>query len=586
MSADATAHRAADIIQRGFEKFHESFRAITRRALERFERRDWQGIRRDTVRRLHLHARAVDDTLALLREEFDAGVQRRDFWARAKNAYSQAILGTDDFELAQTFFNSLTRRVFSHVGVEPEIDYLSRDFPLPFLGWELSSARMYAVRTVTTEVVHKILEDAGFRAPFRDLDDCSRNTASRIRSALRETWGAEEVDTLDFLRPVFIRSKAAYLIGRARKQLQFLPLVVAILHEKDGLVVDGVVHDEDEISIIFSFARWYFHADLASPRQVIGFLHSLLPRKRISELYTSLGYNKHGKSYFFGDLTSYIDSSTEPFVIAPGQRGLVMSVFTLESYEFVFKVIRDRFPASKQTTRRRIREHYRQVLLQDRAGRLVDFQEYEHLRFPRHRFSKELLEELLQTASKSVGLAGDSVIVHHLYIGRRVTPLDLYLETADADSQRRVVIDWGNSVKELAASNIFAGDMLLKNFGVTRHGRVVFYDYDELCPLSDCRFRLVPEPHGDDQILASEPWFTVHDGEVFPAEFRTFLGLPGPLRSVFEVHHADLFEVDFWQAIQEANRVGEVIDIFPYAESQRRQEEERQTRTQTRRRRS
>ena len=569
MSGGEAATRGADIIHRSFEEFHESFRAITRRSIDRFERRDWDGIRRDTVRRLGLHPKCVEEALAALREEFGARIEEKTFWTAVKNAYAMAILGTDDFELAQTFFNSLTRRVFSHVGVDPDIDYLARDVPLPFSGWEMASARMYAVERVDAPLMHKILEHAGFRSPFKNLDESAEAAAGAIRRRLAEVFRDERIEAIDVLRPPLIRNKAAYLIGRARRQGRFTAFVLPILHEEDGLVLDGVVLEENEISIIFSFARWYFHADLANPRQAIGFLHSLLPRKRISELYISLGYNRHGKTEFFSDLTSYIEHTQEKFVVAPGVPGLVMSVFTLPSYEFVFKVIRDHFPASKQTSRRKIKERYRQVHIHDRVGRLVDFQEFEHLQFPRRRFAVEILDELLETASRSVSIEKDQVVLKHLYVGRRVVPLNLYIERESDENCERAVLDWGNALKELAAANMFAGDMLIKNFGVTRHGRVVFYDYDELCPLTDCNFRHFPEPRDEDQVYSVEPYFTVREGDIFPAELRTFLGLTGRLREIFEEAHSEIFEVEFWQQMQERNREGKLIDFFPYNDSRR-----------------
>jgi isocitrate dehydrogenase kinase/phosphatase len=574
MSRGEPATRGADIIHRSFEEFHESFRAITRRSIDRFERRDWDGIRRDTVRRLGLHPRCVEESLTALREEFGARIEQKTFWTAVKDAYTMAILGTDDFELAQTFFNSLTRRVFSHVGVDPDIDFLARDVPLPFSGWEMASARMYAVERVDAPLMHKILEHASFRTPFKNLGESAEAAADAIRRRLKEVFRDERIEAIDVLRPPLIRNKAAYLIGRARRQGRFAAFLLPILHEEDGLVLDGVVLEENEISIIFSFARWYFHADLANPRQAIGFLHSLLPRKRISELYISLGYNRHGKTEFFSDLTNYIEHTQEKFVVAPGVPGLVMSVFTLPSYEFVFKVIRDHFPVSKQTSRRKIKERYRQVHVHDRVGRLVDFQEFEHLQFPRRRFAAEILEELLETASRSVSIEEDQVVLGHLYVGRRVVPLNLYLERESDENCERAVLDWGNALKELAAANMFAGDMLIKNFGVTRHGRVVFYDYDELCPLTDCNFRRFPEPRDEDQAYSAEPHFTVRDGDIFPSELQTFLGLTGRLREIFEEAHSEIFEVEFWQRTQERNREGELIDFFPYSDARREAEDQ------------
>ncbi|MGD2114149.1 MAG: bifunctional isocitrate dehydrogenase kinase/phosphatase [Acidobacteriota bacterium] len=568
--------QAADILVHGFDDYHQRYRAVTRRARERFERREWQGIRRDTVERLGLYDRSLTETLESLTSLVGPEVADPALLGPTKDAYTEAILGRHDFELAQTFFNSVSRKLVPHVGLDPRIDYLSRDFPLPFRGWEMASARMYGVHRIDARVLCKVLRDAGLRAPFRDLEDDAERLAARIDRALDARFGCSEVESLDVLRPLFFRNKAAYLVARARRGDQVMPVVIALLHEPDGLSVDAVLTTEELVSILFSFARWYFHAEVESPREVIGFLHSLLPRKRVAELYISLGYHKHGKSEFFSDLAGVIESTRERFEVAPGERGLVMSVFTLDSYEFVFKVIKDSFPPEKSTTRERIREKYRQVLFHDRVGRLVDFQEFDNLIFPRERFAEDLLEELLEDCGRTVRPEGDRVVVRHAYVGRRVEPLDLFLRRVSmngehgADGQREaVVIDWGDTMKDLAAANIFPGDLLLKNFGVTRHGRVVFYDYDELMPLDECRFRRIPPPRDPHEAMADQPWFSAGENDVFPEEFERFLEFQGRDRELFYAHHADLLGVEFWRSMQELERHGEVIDFFPYPESVR-----------------
>jgi isocitrate dehydrogenase kinase/phosphatase len=566
------AARAADILLRGFEDWHSRYRAITRRARDRFERRDWAGIHRDTGDRLALYDRCLADTLEALLSTL-AERSARAVLAGTKEAFTEAILGRDDFELAQTFFNSVSRKLVPHRGLDASIDFLSRDFPLPYKGWEMASARMYAVHRITPAVVHKLLADAGLRSSYRDLGGDTAAVARRVEAAVTAAFGGPEVEALDVVRPLFIRNKAAYVVARARRGERVLPVVLALLHEDDGLFVDAVLTTEDQLSILFSFARWYFHAEVESPREVIGFLHSILPRKRIAELYLALGYNKHGKSEFFADLSSVIDETDERFVRAPGEPGMVMSVFTLPSYEFVFKVIRDVFPPPKSTTPGRIREKYRQVLTHDRVGRLVDFQEFDHLLFPRERFSDDLLEELLGEASRAVELdptsKGDDVDVLHAYVGRRVTPLDVYLREHPPEECEAVVLDFGESLRDMAAANVFPGDLLLKNFGVTRHGRVVFYDYDELAALTDCTFRRIPPPRDPHDEMAAEPWFSVGEGDVFPEEFERFLELKGPLRELFLEHHGELLELGFWRSMQQLNRQGEVIDFFPYPESER-----------------
>ncbi|HKH46164.1 MAG TPA: bifunctional isocitrate dehydrogenase kinase/phosphatase [Thermoanaerobaculia bacterium] len=569
MDLSTAATRGADTIHWAFDDFHQRVRAVTHRVRQRFERCDWIGIRQDTVERLGLHGRSIAHTCDALHEQLGDQLTERKVWGALKEAYHQAILGRNDYELALTFFNSLTRKVFAHSGVDPSIDFVAEDIPLPYRGWEMASARMYAVRSVEPLVVRRVLDDAGFRVPFRDLETDSREAAAHIERGLREVLGGAEIVALDVLRPVFFRNKAAYVIGRARGEKRVVPVILAVVAEEGGLSVDAVLTTEAEASVVFSFARWYFHAEVESPREVIGFLRSLLPRKRISELYNSLGYGNHGKTELYRDLVAQIAASDDPFVVAPGKRGLVMEVFTLPSFEFVFKVIRDRFPPQKATTRDKIMEKYRQVLQHDRVGRLVDFQEFEHLTFPRSRFDPTLLDELLRVAGSTVVVQGDDVIVRHLYVQRRVTPLDIYLRKEPAEAAEAAVLDWGLCLKDLAAADIFPGDILLKNFGVTRHGRVVFYDYDEFSPLVDCTFRRVPAARNEQDEMSAEPWYSVAERDVFPEELQRFLGFDGHLREVFEREHGNLFDPAYWRSVQERNRSGELIDFFPYAEARR-----------------
>jgi isocitrate dehydrogenase kinase/phosphatase len=558
--------RAADIILGGFLELRDLFRSITRRAVGRFERRDWDGIRRDTSRRLVLHTRLVAETLADVRSAFGSRVDDQEFWASLKIAYGEEIVGTNDSELAQTFFNSLTRQVFSHIGIDGSMDFLTPDFPLPFGGWEMSAARMYGAREITPGLLRKILTDARFHIDFEDLADASTRAARALTAAIERQLGkGTDFEALDFLERPFIRNKAAYLVGRLRdKDQTLMPVVIALLNPEGRLLLDAVVTTEDDASVIFSFARWYFHVDIESPRKVIGFLHSILPRKRISELYIALGYHKHGKTTFYGDLVQQIRDREEQFVQAPGQKGMVMAVFTLPSYEFVFKVIRDRFPPNKDTTATKVKQRYDQVLMRDRVGRLVDYQEFEHLEIGVEKFSQPVIDELLSETSRTVQRIGDRLQIQHVYIGRRVTPLDIYLRTAPMQARIEAVIDWGNAIKDLAAANVFAGDMLQKNFGVTRHGRVVFYDYDELSLLEECRFRKIPPARFPEEELSPEPYFSVSPGDIFPEELKNFLGLEEPLEQIFLEHHRDLLSTEFWLNTQERAGRGELLDVIPY----------------------
>jgi isocitrate dehydrogenase kinase/phosphatase len=411
----------------------------------------------------------------------------------------------------------------------------------------------------------RILSDARHTAPYANAS----GDAARIAQVVGRQLDCQHVDRAEVLRPVFYRNKGAYLIGRFWSAGQLVPMAIALLHPPEGIVADAVLLDENDLSIVFSFAHSYFLVDIDRPHELVAFLRSIVPRKRVAELYISLGYHKHGKTELFRDLLQCLETTHERFSRAPGEPGMVMSVFTLPGYDLVVKVIKDRFAEPKTVTRRDVMNKYRLVFRHDRAGRLVDAQEFEHLQFARERFEPELLDELLNAAGESVTVEHDRVVIRHAYIERRVTPLDVYLKEAPIDAAREAATDFGRAIKDLAASNIFSGDFFLKNFGVTRHGRVVSYDYDELDLLTDLRFGRMPEPSSEQEALAAEPWFHVADNDVFPEEFRTYLRLPRGLDDTFTRYHADLFEPDFWEQTQARLRAGEVIDVFAYSPSRR-----------------
>jgi isocitrate dehydrogenase kinase/phosphatase len=567
---DAVRAVALPALLSAFADSREGFRSLTSRARWRFAERDWQGIQSDTVARLAVHGHAVGAAADWLRAELGPAASSRPLWMKSKRAWADAILGRDDRELAQTFFNSVSRRFVARHGVDPALDFLPYDFAGPWTEPTSEGLRVYPGPAVSRELVARLLGDLDLGAPFRDLAGDAALAAARLDVALGEALGDGRVDRLEVLPAPFYRNKAAYVVGRARHGAKVAPVVLALLHGPDGVEVDAALASEDEASIVFSFARWYFFVAADPPRSVVGFLRSILPRKRTAELYICLGHHKHGKTEYYADLSRQIQGSDELLVRAPGKEGLVMKVFTLPSYEFVFKVIKDHFPSAKRVTRQQIQANYRLVLEHDRVGRLVDFQQFEDLTFARSLFAPELLAELEAECAAQLREEGDEVVVRHLYVGRRVVPLDLFLASdRPAAEKEAAVSDWGWCLRDLAAGNVFAGDLLLKNFGVTRHGRVVFYDYDELAPLTALRFRRLPPTRDDLSELAAEPWFGVSDEDVFPEEFHRFLELTGALRERFLAEHGCLLDPGWWQHVQARNRGGELVDVFPYPESRR-----------------
>jgi isocitrate dehydrogenase kinase/phosphatase len=565
---NSLAEQAACAIQTAFGAYQMAFQSITRRAKARFEQRDWHDAQSDAVERLALYNKIVGGVVGEVRASLGDHVKDETMWVQMKAHYSKAIAGGGDFELAETFFNSITRRIFSTVGVDREREFVDSDFNMPPARSAQPVYESFRSPASTHALVRSIVAHHPFDAMYYDLDGDLALAAQAIEAQLRAI-GLARPGEVEMLKSLFFRNKGAYIVGRIRAGERTVPLVFALRHPDQGIMIDAVLLDPNDVSIVFSYTRSYFHVEVENPYEVIEFLKSIMPLKRVAELYISIGYHKHGKTELYRDLLRHLRATRDQFEIAPGEKGMVMTVFDLPSFDVVFKIIKDTFAYPKTTTRQEVMDKYALVFKHDRAGRLVDAQEFEHLEFDRSRFSAELLAELLKVAANSVTVNGDTIAIKHLYTERRMTPLNLYLRQVDDAAAREAILEYGQAVKDLAATNIFPGDMLLKNFGVTRHGRVVFYDYDELCLLTDCNFRELPQADNNDDEISAEAWFYVGANDIFPEEFIKFFGLQPNVKDMFLQTHGDLLGVQFWTKMQDRLRAGEVIDTFPYRQSQR-----------------
>lgn len=571
MQSVPLASDLAALILDHFLTYREEFAVITRRASRRFAVRDWIGGQLDAAERLGLYNRVLGGVVGQVENAAEAGGWDRERWPAVKGAYAELVAEREDIELAETFFNSVARRVLRFVGVDHAIEFVHLGPASRPLGKGNPIHRVVTGVSSMAEAVGRILSDSNLSAPFEDLSRDAARAGEAIEAQLDLGPGMFGFDAIETLPVVFYRNKGAYLVSRLRKDEELVPLVLALLNGPHGVTVDAVLTSSDDVSVVFGFTRSYFHVEAARPLDVIGFLSSIMPLKRLDEIYTAIGFNRHGKTAFYRALYEHLQQNpTARFEVAEGKRGMVMAVFTLPTSNVVFKVIKDRFDFPKSTTRRSVMRKYQLVFVRDRVGRLADAQEFEALEFSRDRFTSELLEELARDAARSITMSDDRVLLKHLYTERRVTPLDLFLQRSEAPERlREAVVDYGNAVKDLAAANIFPGDMLLKNFGVTRHGRVIFYDYDELCLITDCNFRRILPPRHPEDEMSAEPWFYVGENDIFPEEFPAFLEFPPELKDVFMDAHADLLTVDFWRDMQARHEAGEVLDIFPYHESRR-----------------
>ncbi len=563
------ASLGAALIAKSYARYQQKRREIDQRAKMRFEKRQWRGSHADAVEKLELYRIVIGDVVTQLHELTRNRIHDAPLWTGIKAVFSSQIAERHDWELAETFFNSVTRRIFTTVGVDPHIEFVDTDFKTP--PTEASSAEYSIYQGIASlrELVEVILGDYPFDIEYENRQRDIGLIVTRLEQRLAELELPAQVDRALMLKAVFYRGRAAYLVGQIFVGQKMLPLIIGLDNPHGGIVVDAVILDENLASILFSFAYSYFRVLTDRPHDVVTFLRGIMPLKKPAELYISLGYNKHGKTELYRDLLYHLAHSGDRFEIAEGVPGMVMIVFTMPGYDLVFKVIRDRFAKPKDVTRREVMEKYRLVFRHDRAGRLIDAQEFEHLKFRRERFSEELLDDLSREAAKTVEITDEDVIIRHAYIERRLVPLNLYISRVDQEAARAAIRDYGQAIKDLMATNIFPGDLLLKNFGVTRHGRVVFYDYDELCLLTDCKFRRIPPADSVEDQMFAETWFSVGDDDVFPELFPKFLGLSGYLREEFVAHHSDLFDVSLWRNVQKSHRDGNLIRIYPYPQGAR-----------------
>lgn len=558
-----TAQRAATLIAGGFDDYNARFSDITRRARRRFERRDWKHAQTDATARIDLYEQCVRETLSGLEALLEERVRSRPLWRAILPAYAARIAARPDRELYKTFYNSLVRRFFQIDGVAPDVEFLALEIvPTgdPACPGELCH---HAFDEDAVGVWREIFRALAYANGWADLEASAGAVAEALRS--------RGVIGVSMLRTPFYRERRAYLVGRAHGASgATYPVVVALVSDIAGVSADAVIVDEQQISILFGFSRSHFHADLARVGDVVAFLHQLLPRKPLDELFTVVGRIKQGKTERYRQVFRHLaEHPDEELVLADGERGMVMAVFTPRGYPVVFKLIRDRFAYPKDMVRAEVEEKYRLVFRRDRIGRLVDAQEFLRLRFPKRQFASAALQELLGECAQTVQLDGDEVLIRHCYVERRVRPLDLYVRESAAPAAERAVLDYGQAIKDLARSNIFPGDLLLKNFGVSRHGRVLFYDYDELCLVEECRFRAVPAMREEDETRPLDEWLYAGADDVFPELFPQFLGIAPALRARLRAVHGEIFDPLWWRDVQARLAAGEHFDVPPYPDAVR-----------------
>ena len=565
--ADLARQCAADI--RGeFARYNEDFSAITQRARLRFEQCDWKVGQQDAVERIELYARFVQQMADAIKAKLGSRSEDHALWKLIKAEYADQINDYVDIEFTKTYFSSITRKIFDTVGIDPDVEFVAVDYrPMETINHTIR-LNVYRMDESYSATFEKLLSDYSYDVGWLDIARCAGFLSRELKRHWRTLGESSHVQRIEFIRPVFYQNTRAYIVGRSiGADGKIEPLVIALRNGGQGVAVDAVLMNSRDVGILFGFTRSYIHVDLETVADAIVFLRTIMPGKPVAEIYTVLGRAKQGKTERYRSFFRHLHGSSDKFIDAPGDKGMVMIVFTLPSYDIVFKIIRDRFDYPKTVVRRDVLNKYQLVFKHDRAGRLVDAQEFRLLRFRKKRFSPELLEELLTQASETCWIEGDKIVINHLYVERRMTPLNLFLQEAAPEDARMAVLDYGQAIRDLAASNIFPGDLLLKNFGVTRNRRVIFYDYDELCLVTDCNFRELPEPQTLEEEMQADAWFYVDDDDVFPEQFISFLGLEPHHLEIFLEAHSDLLTAAFWRDRKNHQIAGDMPELLPYRRS-------------------
>ncbi|EFB1471505.1 bifunctional isocitrate dehydrogenase kinase/phosphatase [Escherichia coli] len=559
----------AQTILQGFDAQYGRFLEVTSGAQQRFEQADWHAVQQAMKNRIHLYDHHVGLVVEQLRCITNGQSTDAAFLLRVKEHYTRLLPDYPRFEIAESFFNSVYCRLFDHRSLTPERLFifssqperrfrtiprpLAKDFH-PDHGWE--------------SLLMRVISDLPLRLRWQNK---SRDIHYIIRH-LTETLGIDNLaeSHLQVANELFYRNKAAWLVGKLITPSGTLPFLLPIHQTDDGeLFIDTCLTTTAEASIVFGFARSYFMVYAPLPAALVEWLREILPGKTTAELYMAIGCQKHAKTESYREYLVYLQGCNEQFIEAPGIRGMVMLVFTLPGFDRVFKVIKDKFAPQKEMSAAHVRACYQLVKEHDRVGRMADTQEFENFVLEKRHISPALMELLLQEAAEKITDLGEQIVIRHLYIERRMVPLNIWLEQVEGQQLRDAIEEYGNAIRQLAAANIFPGDMLFKNFGVTRHGRVVFYDYDEICYMTEVNFRDIPPPRYPEDELASEPWYSVSPGDVFPEEFRHWLCADPRIGPLFEEMHADLFRADYWRALQNRIREGHVEDVYAYRRRQR-----------------
>jgi isocitrate dehydrogenase kinase/phosphatase len=561
----------AQAILDGFNRHYTLFRQYSREGKECFEKADWARVAEVSRERILGYEQRVQETVDTIHREFPQAGENSELWPRIKIVFIGKLMNHLQSECAESFYNSVACKVLHRNYYNSDYIFWRPAISTQYLrGSQPTYRSYYPASDGLRRSLLEILTHFNLATPFENLRRDIRNLERALLEERTPGWKAKPNFQIQVLESLFYRNKAAYVVGRLINGDEKRPFIIPILRTNDQTsTVDSLLMRQKDVAVLFSFSRAYFLVDMEVPSAYVSFLLSIMPSKSAVDLYAMLGLQKQAKTIFYRELRHHLRHSRDTFQVAPGVRGMVMLVFTMPSMPFVFKMIKDRFDPPKTSSRQEVKEKYLLVKNHDRVGRLADTLEYSNVAIPLNRIDPNLLEQLQREATSTVEIDGEMLVIQHIYIERRMHPLDNYLAQASKAERKAAIRDFGYSIRDLAGANIFPGDMLKKNFGVTRYDRVVFYDYDEICYITECNFRKVPPPRDFDDVMSDTPWYSVQEHDVFPETFGPFFFADPEDMAMFRKDHAELMTADWWKKVKDDILSGDQADIFPYRKNRR-----------------
>jgi len=570
---DGPAAALARRVLAEFDACYQQSRLIPGLAKRAFEDRDHAQSLDLSRRRLSIYGESIHALARAIAAHDPDLAATQDQWRRVEEAYLAMIEGRYEADLAYAFINSVQNQIYQ--GEWRPLDYAAgknawmRNGPGVAIFRELPGGAM-----LRPETLHEVLSIPGFARAYQDKIEDAYLAADRVNRSLRTgTASPRTVRAVQMIDAGFYRNRGAYLVGRlALDGGAFVPLVIALLNDENGIYVDAVLTCEADSHNIFSSTLANFHVTTPYYHELAAFLHSIMPNRPVGLHYSTIGYNHVGKVAVMNDLRRELDRSDERFELAVGFRGTVAIAFSAPSSAYTLKVIRDtptkHYKWGAFAGVESVLDKYRRVHEINRTGSMLDNIIYYNLWLRADWFDAELREELLEDAGGSVARNGEWLVFKHLIVQSKMIPLPVFLEAASEDDARTVIENLGHCIKNNAAANIFNKDLDGRNYGVSKHLKVYLFDYDALEPFTDIKIRTNQDRiEGEEDVPA---WF-FEDGVIFlPEEVEVGLRIASrDLRRHFRAIHADLLTVDYWQSLQDDLLGGKVPSVSVYPDDRK-----------------